>query len=46
MALYRGKGGAVFELSNPPQAQIDSGDLVLVEKPKPAKKAKPASKDS
>ncbi len=53
MALYKGKGGAVFEIEPPPEgstrrenfdAQLEAGDLVPVEetaKPKPAAKPKP-----
>jgi hypothetical protein len=42
MALYKGRGGAIIEIDKPSQEQLDAGDLVLVEKPKPAvKKAEP-----
>lgn len=60
MPTYRGKGGAEFEITPPAEgsearerfdAQLDSGDLVLVEAPptaaKPAAKpAKPAAADA
>lgn len=43
MARYKGSGGAVFEIDNPPQEQLDSGALVPVAEPKPAaKKSAPA----
>lgn len=51
MALYRGKGGAVFEITPPDpgtnvreifDAKIESGELTLVEPEKPARSGKPA----
>lgn len=55
MALYRGEGGAVFEMDPPREgsnqrelfdAQIANGRLTLVEAPKATKKATPQVADT
>jgi hypothetical protein len=55
VALYRGEGGAIFEMDPPPEgsnrrelfdAQLESGRLTLVEAPKATKKAAPAAADT
>ena len=50
MPLFRGSGGAVFEIDNPDPAQVESGALVPADAPTPApakkapaKKAAPAA---
>lgn len=45
MPLYRGAGGAVFEIDNPPAAQLEAGVLVPVEpEPEPPVKKTAAKK--
>ena len=43
MPLFKGTGGAIFEIALPDPAQLESGALVPVEPPKPAPK-RPARK--